>query len=325
MADEESSTLLEEQHLLLIFGDSWCAFPGSWPEVFAQRKNWPFLSLAEGGCTSYALPHQVSVCSKYAQTKGLPDFPKIAIIHIGGNDIQQTLCCFGVLRLLQQLVLFFLQAGIWLGCCVMTLGCFGCRRRMAGRLLQLIVWPMDRLWNDGMPTFTPGLILDRIERAMHELERTHGVRCFVVSGIPVSMVVPLVGDIFQALLGICKPRGRKPSSIVRRCLSRVGMAFGALIMSTILCLWRGSVYDQFEATCRRFERKHPGCTVLFFDEATTIEAVVQARSSTEAERQPFWMDSIHPTLHGHSLIATEVVKLWSELMESKRPNTQRDA
>merc|ERR1712167_465092 len=114
--------------------------------------------------------------------------------------------------------------------------------------------------------------------AMAELERAHGVRHFIVAGIPVSMVMPLVAEVFECFIGICKPRGRKLISGAWSCLSRCCMGFGALSFSTVLFLWRGCVYDLFEATCRRFERQHPGCQVLFFDEATTIEKLTHARS-----------------------------------------------
>jgi len=286
----------QHERLALVFGDSWANGPETWPQWWAAGEFPAVHAYAMGGSTSQDLVAQAAICAQnFCENYSFPE-ATLAIIHTGGNDLQHALCGGGVLGPVYAFFLALVQTLVWCLLRLLTAPCYlCCKRRPAGELVNSLSRPFKCMTlRDGVSaSFTPDLMINNIDNLMKELNAIHGIRIFVVAGLPVTPCLPLM----QHLLSQWQPM----------CLHSLANA--------VVRLWVRCGVDLQAAMCDRFERKHPECRVLFFDEAEAIERLVQKdlKHSTEAGTGPceIWQDFLHLSDHGHRLLAEEFAKLWN--------------
>lgn len=292
----------ERRRSVLIFGDSFVLDAGCWPECWAHGSYWQVRSYAEGGCTSASLPGQVATFARNVERHPLLPDP-VAIIHIGGNDLQMVLFdpAMGPKRTICSLLLAALQVLLWCLAVLVTFSCCFVKRFAAGDLLLRCWMPIARCTGGPEYSLTSELSFQRIEEAVQYLYSQHQVRHVVIAGLPVTPGLPFMAEVFKYYFG--KP-GRKATA-ARRCLARCLHGTAARCLS----LWCGCGRDLHRSFCALVEKRHPGCHVLFFDEAGALERLIQ---SGQAElTSGFWEDPLHPTMHGHSLLALEFAQVWA--------------
>ncbi|CAK0909171.1 unnamed protein product [Prorocentrum cordatum] len=141
-------------------------------------------------------------------------------------------------------------------------------------------------------SFTPEVIISRVEALTEELYEKHGVQLFIVAGLPVTGCLPLVQLLMQ--------------SFRKFCLKHVALS--------LIWLWGRCGADQWQAMCLDLERSLPGCKAIFFDQAAALERVAgKNRGDALGETGGFWMDVLHPTAFGHSLIEADFKLLWQAI------------
>jgi lysophospholipase L1-like esterase len=285
----------QRDRLALIFGDSWADGPETWPQWWAAGDFPAVYAYAMGGSTSQDLVAQAAICAQSSDERPFPE-ATLAIIHTGGNDLQHALCGGGVWGPVYAFLLAFIQTVFWCLIRLLTVPCYlCCKWRPAGDLVNFLSRPFIcmTLRNGVSASFTPDLMINNIDNLMEELNALHGICIFVVAGLPVTPCLPLM----QHLLSQWQPL----------CLHTLANA--------VVRLWVRCGVDMQAAMCDRFQRKHPDCRVLFFDEAEAIERLVQnnLEQSIEGGNAPgdIWQDFLHLSDHGHRLLAEEFAQLWN--------------
>merc|ERR1712100_357546 len=115
-----------------------------------------------------------------------------------------------------------------------------------------------------------------------------------MGGLPLTPALPFIQEIVVAFIG----RPSRKLSMLGRCMVRRGHCAA----TTLLRLWCCCQRDLLLAACRRFEGQRRGRRIVFFDEATALESLRGERG--------FWEDAVHPSPHGHALLAAEFAKTW---------------
>lgn len=288
--------LLGEPQTVLVFGDSWVANRYSWAEQWADTQRLSTTCFADNGCTSQDLADQLDACACWAQQQRLRS--AVAIVHIGGNDLQSVIFDGDRRTVFLMLALACLQVLLWIMLNIIAIPCCVCRQqqRVAGALLLHVWLPLAALVNVGDEvSLTAELTIHRFEAWISDLEERHEVESFVVSGLPVTPVLPFIQDIVAAFIG-------RPSSLNLSALGRCLVRRAHCCACGLLGLWCRCQRDLFLAACRRFEGRGRGRRVVFFDEAAALETLCGERG--------FWEDAVHPSPHGHALLAAEFAKVW---------------
>jgi len=285
----------KRERLALVFGDSWADGPETWPQWWAAKEFPAVYAYAMGGSTSQDLIAQAALCAHNWQNNFFPE-STLAIIHTGGNDLQHALGCGGVFGPVYAFLLALIQTLFWCALRLITAPCYlCCKRRWAGELVNCLSRPIVcmSMRNGVSASFTPDLMINNIHSLMEELNTFHGIRIFVVAGLPVTPCLPLM----QHLLSQWQPQ----------CIHSLANA--------VVRLWVRCGVDLQAAMCDMFQRTHPECRVLFFDEAEAIERLVQnnLEHATEGGSTSckIWQDFLHLSDHGHRLLAEEFAQLWN--------------
>lgn len=248
---------------------------------------------AAGGSTSADLEAQAELFDELARYKPLRG-PTLAVIHIGGNDFQHALAR-GRLRALCAVGLAFLQTFLWALLRLCTAPFYFCGGRPAGQAVRRAWAPLSgcTVQDEGEnASFTPEVIISRVEGLMEELYERYGVQLFIVAGLPVTGCLPLVQLLMQ--------------DFRRFCLKHAALS--------LIWLWGRCGADQWQAMCLDVERSLPGCKAIFFDQAAALERVAaKHRGDALGETGGFWMDVLHPTAFGHSLIEADFKLLWQAM------------
>ena len=258
---------------LLIFGDSWArADPiPTWPALVAAELGWSTLNLAMPGSGSRDLRQQAESLAARLQ-RGTPRVHEDAwaIVHTGGNDI---------LRSSGRELIGFVASVAARALCPCACCC---------------------------PLAPLELVAANVADLLATLHDRHGVKNFVLVGLPLAPQMPLLARMTEQLLG------------EGACVQRVG----GFVLWRLAAISHGSLRSVLRAFER--ERRADGAapTGIVVDERSAIVEALGGDGGSSADR--FWFDGLHPSPEGHRALAAHLVPLLRPSLERREKEGGRE-
>eukprot|EP00928_Gymnodinium_smaydae_P092465 TRINITY_DN76348_c0_g1_i1.p1 TRINITY_DN76348_c0_g1~~TRINITY_DN76348_c0_g1_i1.p1 ORF type:complete len:300 (+),score=35.10 TRINITY_DN76348_c0_g1_i1:85-984(+) len=254
---------------LLVFGDSWarCDEPGMtpWPELLGRSMRWNTINVAVPGSTSDEVLLQLESVKAYMKSTGTTLHPDAwAIIHAGGNDLLE--------EVINNAVSFALEAVSHSVLCCSSRCC-------EIKLLQKVASNMEEI--------------------AYHLHRDFGVHNIAFVSLPLTVAIPAVDGLVEAL----KKDLPYLAPVAPFVMRRLNATHESLLARHL---------RHFSATCSPEE----GLQTIVLDEAAALESIQTSMSQSNAPAL-FLEDGLHLTQVGHDLLVKEFLDQMQDSLEDE--------